>query len=168
MEQKIQSLRELYEKDFYLWVLENLKLLKNREFKLVDWENLLEEIEDMARMELRSLISFMAVIMEHLYKWENFRYREDVGHSWISSINNARNELDTIFETYPSIRKKSAEDLPTAWRIAVRRLVRWFKEPQNQNLAKKYFGKLPTEKDFPQKCPYTFEQVMEYEPWLKE
>ncbi|MFZ8786933.1 DUF29 domain-containing protein, partial [Thermocrinis sp.] len=96
MEQKIQSLRELYEKDFYLWVLENLKLLKNREFKLVDWENLLEEIEDMARMELRSLISLMAVIMEHLYKWENFRYREDVEHSWISSINNARNELDTI------------------------------------------------------------------------
>jgi hypothetical protein len=132
----------------------------------VDWENLLEEIEDMARRELRSLISFMAVIMEHLYKWENFRYREDVGHSWISSINNARNELDTIFETYPSIRKKSAEELPTAWRIAVKRLVRWFKEPQNQNLAKKYFGKLPTEKDFPQECPYTFEQVMEYEPWV--
>jgi len=93
METKIQNLKELYEKDFYLWVMENLKLLKNREFKLVDWENLLEEIEDMARRELRSLISFIAVIMEHLYKWENFRYREDVGHSWISSINNARNEL---------------------------------------------------------------------------
>ena len=106
MEQTTQSLKELYEKDFYLWVMENLRLLKNKEYSLVDWENLLEEIEDMARRELRSLISFMAVIMEHLYEWENFRYREDVGHSWISSINNARNELDTIFETYPSIRKK--------------------------------------------------------------
>jgi len=49
MEQKIQSLKELYEKDFYLWVLENLKLLKNREYDLVDWENLLEEIEDMGQ-----------------------------------------------------------------------------------------------------------------------
>ena len=166
METKIQSLKELYEKDFYLWVIENLRLLRNKEYDLVDWENLLEEIEDMARRELRSLISFMAVIMEHLYKWENFRYREDVGHSWISSINNARNELDTIFETYPSIRKKSAEELPTAWRIAVRRLIKWFKEPQNQNLAKKYFGRPPTEKDFPQECPYTLEQVMEYEPWV--
>jgi hypothetical protein len=76
----------------------------------------------------------MAVIMEHLYKWENFRYREDVGHSWISSINNARNELDTIFETYPGIRKKAAEELPTAWRIAVKRLVRWFKEDENHDL----------------------------------
>jgi hypothetical protein len=166
MRQTTQSLKELYEKDFYMWVQENLKLLKNREYDLVDWENLLEEIEDMARRELRSLISLMAVIMEHLYKWENFRYREDVGHSWISSINNARNELDTIFETYPSIRKKSVEELPTAWRIAVRRLIRWFKEDENHDLAKKYFGRFPTEKDFPQECPYTFQQIMEYEPWV--
>jgi len=166
MGQTTQSLKELYEKDFYLWVQENLKLLKNREYDLVDWENLLEEIEDMARRELRSLISFMAVILEHLYKWENFRDREDMGHSWKKSINNARNELDTIFETYPGIRKKAAEELPTAWRIAVKRLVRWFEEDENHYLAKKYFGRLPTEKDFPQECPYTFEQVMEYKPWV--
>jgi hypothetical protein len=29
--------------------MENLKLLKNKEYELVDWENLLEEIEYMAR-----------------------------------------------------------------------------------------------------------------------
>jgi len=69
MELKTQNLKELYEKDFYLWVMENLKLLKNREYDLADWENLLEEIEDMARRELKSLISLMAVIMEHIYKW---------------------------------------------------------------------------------------------------
>jgi hypothetical protein len=69
-------------------------------------------------------------------------------------------------ERLPSIRKKSAEELPTAWRIAVKRLVRWFKEDENHDLAKKYFGRFPTEKDFPQECPYTFEQVMEYEPWV--
>jgi hypothetical protein len=52
MELKTQSLKELYEKDFYLWVMENLKLLKNKEYELVDWENLLEEIEYMARKAL--------------------------------------------------------------------------------------------------------------------
>ncbi len=166
METKTKNLKELYEKDFYLWVQENLRLLKNKEYDLVDWENLLEEIEDMGQRYLDSATSFMAVILEHLYKWENFRDREDVGHSWIKSINNARNELDVIFERHPSIRKKSVEELPTAWRIAVKRLVRWFKEDENKNLAKKYFGRLLTEKDFPQECPYTFEQVMEFEPWV--
>ena len=168
MRTKTQNLKELYEKDFYLWVQENLRLLKNREYGLVDWENLLEEIEDMGQRYLDSAVSFMVVILEHLYKWENFRYREYVGHSWISSINNARNELDTIFERHPSIRKKSMEELPIAWRIAIKRLIRWLQEPQNHDLAKKHFGKLPTEKDFPQECPYTFQQVMEYEPWLEE
>ena len=47
-------------------------------------------------------------------------------------------------------------------------LIVWFDEDENENLAQKYFGRVPTEKDFPQECPYTFEQIMEYEPWLEE
>jgi len=168
MELTTQSLKELYEKDFFMWVQKNLKLLKNKEYDLVDWGNLLEEMEDMGQRYLDSAVSFMSVILEHLYKWENFKCSEYVGHSWIKSINNARNELDTIFERHPSIRKKSMEELSIAWRIAIKRLTRWFEEPQNHHMAKKYFGKLPTEKDFPQECPYTFGQVIEYKPWVDE
>jgi len=170
MELKAQSLKELYEKDFYLWVMENLRLLKNREYDLVDWENILEEIEDMARRELESAISHMKTIMEHLHKWEHFRYRGYVGRSWIKSINNARDELRTIFEKQPSVKAKvkEKETLQTAWKLAVYRLIDWAQEPQNHDLVKKYFGRFPTEKDFPQECPYTSEQVMEYEPWVEK
>ena len=168
METKTQNLKELYEKDFYLWVQENLRLLKNKEYDLVDWENLLVEIEDMEQRYLDSVVSFMAVILEHLYKWENFRYREYVGHSWIKSINTARKELRTIFKRHPSVKAKAQEreNIQSAWELAVYSLIDWFKEPQNHDLAKKYFGRFPLEKDFPQECPYTFEQVMEYEPWV--
>jgi hypothetical protein len=171
MEQKIQSLKELYEKDFYLWVLENLKLLKNREFKLVDWENLLEEIEDMGKSLFKSVRSHMSTIMEHLYKWENFRYGPEIGYDWIETINNARRELEDIFEDNPSLKVKVQyrNTMHRAWKLAVRALVDWFENPKNKALALAYFkGKLPTEKDFPQECPYTFEQIMEYKPWLKE
>jgi len=168
METKTQSLKEPYKKDLYLWVQENLKLLKNKEYDLVDWENLLEEIEDMGQRYLDSAVSFMAVILEHLYKWENFRYGEYVGHSWIKSINNARNELEGIFKRHPSVKAKAQEreNIQSAWEWAVYRLINWFEEPQNHDLAKKYFGRLPTEKDFPKECPYNFEQMMEYEPWV--
>jgi hypothetical protein len=44
MEPEAQNLKDLYEKDFYLWVQENLKLLEEKKYDLVDWENLLEEI----------------------------------------------------------------------------------------------------------------------------
>jgi Domain of unknown function DUF29. len=73
MEQKIQNLKELYEQDFYLWVQENLKLLKNKEYDLVDWENLLEEIEDMGKSLFKSVRSHMSTIMEHLYKVGEFQ-----------------------------------------------------------------------------------------------
>jgi hypothetical protein len=170
MELKTKSLKELYEKDFYLWVLENLKLLKNKEFELVDWENLLEEIEYMARKELRSVISLMAVIMEHLYKWENYKESAYMGSSWKKSILNARKELIDLFDEMPSLKRiaQEKESLNKAWRRAVNSLIVWFDEDENKDLAKKYFGRLPTEEDFPKDCPYTFEQVMEYKPWREE
>jgi hypothetical protein len=47
--------------------------------------------------------------------------------------------------------------------------VDWFENPKNKTLVLTYFkGKLPTEKDFPQECPYTCEQVMEHRPWVEE
>jgi Domain of unknown function DUF29. len=170
MELKTKSLKELYEKDFYLWVLENLKLLKNKEFEFVDWENLLEEIEYMARKELRSVINLMAVIMEHLYKWENYRESAYMGSGWKKSILNARKELINLFDEMPSLKRiaQEKESLNKAWRRAVNSLIVWFDEDENKDLAKKYFGRLPTEEDFPKDCPYTFEQVMEYKPWREE
>jgi Domain of unknown function DUF29. len=151
-------------------VLENLRLLKNKEFEFVDWENLLEEIEYMARKELRSVISLMAVIMEHLYKWENYRESAYMGSGWKKSILNARKELIDLFDEMPSLKRiaQEKESLNKAWRRAVNSLIVWFDEDENIDLAKKYFGKPPTEEDFPKDCPYTFEQVMEYKPWREE
>ncbi|WP_448587429.1 DUF29 domain-containing protein [Thermocrinis sp.] len=162
------DLKELYREDFYLWVMENLRLLKEKHYDQVDWENLLEEIEDMAKSELRSVISYMAIILEHLYKWENFRATPEMGKSWIKSINNARKEMEKLFEFSPSLRKRSQEESELAWRIAVKELVYWFSDPDNRVWAEKFFGRLPTKKDFPEKCPYTFEQVFEYKPWILE
>jgi len=47
----------------------------------------------MGRRYLESVISFMAIILEHLYKWENFRENENMGNGWIRSIINSRDTL---------------------------------------------------------------------------
>lgn len=83
MELKATSLKELYEKDFYLWLLENLKLLKNKEYELLDWEHLQEELEDMGKSLFSTVISQMARIMEHFYKWESFRSNPYMGNNWV-------------------------------------------------------------------------------------
>ena len=47
-----EELKELFDKDFPLWVEINLDLLREKAYDLVDWENLLEEIEDMGLRHL--------------------------------------------------------------------------------------------------------------------
>ena len=39
----------------------------------MDWENVLEEIEGTGQKHFESMIGYMAVIMEYIYKWEKFR-----------------------------------------------------------------------------------------------
>ena len=169
MEPKVQNLKELYEKDFYLWVQENLKLLEEKKYDLVDWENLLEEIRCLGEWYIDRAIDLMADILKNLYRWENFRDREGAGHEWIESLNNARNELDLILIRQPSIKAKAQEreNIQTAWELAVYSLINWFEEPKNHSTAKKYFGRFPTEEDFPKECPYSFGQIVYYEPWVQ-
>jgi hypothetical protein len=149
MELKAKSLKELYEKDFYLWLLENLKLLKNKEYELLDWEHLQEELEDMGKSLLSTVISQMARIMEHLYKWESFRSSPYMGNNWVQSINSARRELRRIFEDSPSLRKRAQERevLQKAWEMAVLDLIDWLEEPKSKSFIETYFkGKIPTKK----------------------
>jgi Domain of unknown function DUF29. len=160
-------LKELYEKDYYRWVNENLQLLKEREYDSVDWENLLEEIEDLGRKHLDSVISYMAVILQHLYNFDNFKIYEHSGKGWINILH-ARKSLEKLFLEYPSLKQKAVENVEKAWKRAVIDLVYWFQKPENEELAKKFFGRFPTEKDFPENCPYTYKQIFEYKPWIKE
>ena len=160
-----QDLKQLYERDFLLWVEENLRLIKEKNYEEVDWENLLEEIEDMGRRHLDSAISYMAIIMEHLYKLEHFKVEESMGKGWIKSILNARDELELLFEDMPSVKKKAQEQIDRAWKIAIKNLVRWFRD--NEELAEKFFGRLPSKEDFPSECPYNFEEVLSGKPWDK-
>ena len=94
----------------------NLELLREKAYDLVDWEKLLEEIEDIGLRHLESCISYLAVILEHLYKWDHFRRLTTGGEvtggmGWIKSIENARDEIEALFEVYPSLRKKIPKEM---------------------------------------------------------
>jgi len=161
MKPKAQNLKELYEKDFYLWVQENLRLLKNREYNLVDWENLLEEIEGIGRSLYITMLRQMRKIMEGLYRWENFKDHPEAD-DWVEEISRARRELRELFEDSPSLKAIAQEKdtLQRVWKLTAYALEDWLKLPPNKAI--------PTEKDFPQECPYTFQQIMEHRPWLTQ
>ncbi len=63
----------LYNRDFNLWINETTSALKSREFSRVDWDNLIEEIEDMGESQQRAIESLLLRLTEHLIKlkyWE--------------------------------------------------------------------------------------------------
>ena len=59
---------ELYERDYYAWIQGQVRALRNRRLKEIDWANVAEEIEDWGKSEKRSVESHIARIVEHLLK----------------------------------------------------------------------------------------------------
>ena len=152
-----EELKELYDKDFPLWVEINLNLLKEKKYDQVDWENLLEEIEDMGKSELDKCIQYLTVILEHLYKWDHLRDIVDKtagtdrgGSKWIKSINNARRELKAIYKRYPSLKHKTPTEIDTAWIYAKVRIENWLDDNDYD----------PDRFNIPEQCPYTYEEAM--------
>jgi Domain of unknown function DUF29 len=47
--------RSLYDTDFVQWIETITEKLRSHDFASVDWENVIEEIEDMGKSERRSL-----------------------------------------------------------------------------------------------------------------
>ncbi len=151
------ELKELYNKDFPLWVEINANLLREGKYDKVDWENLIEEIEDMGLRHLEACISYLAIILEHLYKWD---YLKDIadktanegrgGHKWIKSIENSRIKLKALYRKYPSLKYKTPAEIDKAWIDAKAELEVWL----NDN------GYSPEQFNIPEDCPYTYEEAM--------
>jgi hypothetical protein len=59
----------LYQGDFYGWTQDQADALRRRSVNEIDWDNLLEEIEDLGASKRRELESRLAVIIGHVLKW---------------------------------------------------------------------------------------------------
>jgi hypothetical protein len=64
----IQTERPLYERDFVLWVEEQVRLLREGRLKQLDAVNLIDEIEDLSISRKHAVTSNLVVILKHLLK----------------------------------------------------------------------------------------------------
>lgn len=94
--------KTLYESDFYLWLSTTAQLLHNGNFSEIDLDNLIEEIEGMARKEKQALKSNLRILLMHLLKW---KYQTDKRtNSWRSTIREHRKRLKDAFADSPSLK----------------------------------------------------------------
>ena len=138
----------LYDIDYNRWALEQAAALKAGRFQELDLIHLVEEIEDMSKRQRHAIKSQLIRLLFHLLKWQYQPTQRSA--NWVSSIQDARTEIDLIIEDSPSLQGYPTEVLESAYQKA------WRKDPENPAID-------PAQ--FPPTCPWTAAQVLADEFW---
>jgi hypothetical protein len=86
------SKKTLYDHDFNLWLLETIKELQARNFENIDLENLIEELDSLAKRDRRELKSRLRVLISHLLK-RRYVNNSEYHRGWELTIKEQRSEL---------------------------------------------------------------------------
>lgn len=140
--------KTLYETDYLCWIEATLHNLRSRCYDSVDWENLIEEIEDMGKRERRSLESNLIVILLHLLKWQC--QPENRTGSWSGSIAEHRRRVTRLLQDSPSLKSYCDRLLPDCYANA--------REQAHLETG------LPLE-SFPLNCPYAIADILDRTFW---
>jgi len=133
---------KLYDTDFNLWLESTAKLLRERKFDQLDLDNLVEEIEALAKRDKRELESWFEVLLAHLLKWQYQPQKRT--NSWRLTLLEQRRRLERLLQDSPSLKPYLQECLAECYGQA-----RKAAELETQSRAL-----------FPAECPYSPEQAL--------
>ncbi|ELS03938.1 protein of unknown function DUF29 [Xenococcus sp. PCC 7305] len=83
--------RTKYEQDYYQWTQAMVKALRARDYSSLDWDNLIDEIDDMGKSQKRAIESLLMRLTEHLLKlkyWKKEKSRN--AKHWRAEVVNFR------------------------------------------------------------------------------
>jgi len=102
---------QLYDRDYYAWVQDQVRALREHHIEEVDWENVAEEIDDLGKSVWWSVESHLETLVEHLlklaYAQETVRTRN--ARLWEGTVRLARYKIRRRLAQNPSLRSKLAE-----------------------------------------------------------
>ncbi len=142
----------LYEHDPYTWALEQACALRERRQAMLDWDNLAEEIEDLAGRHRDALKSNYEVLLEHLLKIAFGRgpVRSRNFRNWELHARNARLRITDLLADKPGLKSVAAEMFSKAW-------------PYARNSALAALG--CDDDTIPERCPWSLERAMDESFW---
>ena len=140
-------LRELplptYEGDAAGWAIAQAAALRDQRIDLLDWENLAEEIADVAGRERDKMESALRLVLSHMLKWEYQPMRRS--RSWFNTVNEQRRRVTRQLRENPSLRHGLPKSILESYADAK--------------------GEASVDMDahpriFPAECPYSFDEIM--------
>ncbi|WP_199332122.1 DUF29 domain-containing protein [Anabaena lutea] len=141
----------LYKQDFYTWAYEQSNLLRQGKFNELDLPHLIEELEDLGNRHYDQLESRLTQLVAHLLKWQVQHWKRT--NSWRATIRVQRTSIDKLLRRNPGLKSRLDEAMTETW-----------SEARDLAIAE---TDLPDEQ-FPEKCPYTLEQIMNAEFWPEQ
>ncbi|MEL4895510.1 DUF29 domain-containing protein [Crocosphaera sp. Alani8] len=138
-------LKEIYEKDYYLWLVQTLELVKNRNANELDWEHLTEEIEALGNEQRRKVKSYLRQLLIHLLLYRYWETEKTYsGRGWLEEISNFRYELQLLLES-GTLYNYFLKNLDEVYIKARKRAI------QKTKLSPSVF---------PEKCPFNLEEIL--------
>jgi predicted DNA-binding ribbon-helix-helix protein len=137
-----EPVRAAYERDFYSWLMEQARLLREGRADALDRDNLAEEIESLGREQFNKLVSALRVAMMHMLKWDHQPSKRS--RSWALSIEEQRLEIADLLGDNPGLKPRVDEAIARANRRA------------RIEAAKETGLDGDT---FPAACPYSFDDI---------
>ena len=142
------SNHDLYDQDFHAWAEEQARLLRCGQLAYADLDHIAEEIETLGASERRELESRLKILLLHLLKW---KYQPEARSSgWIGTIDEQRDQIDTLLRQSPSIKRLVGEYLGYAYPKARRSAA------HETGLAQDVF---------PTQCPFSELDLLDPEFW---
>jgi DNA-binding transcriptional regulator YdaS (Cro superfamily) len=133
-----------YEHDYYAWLTRQAALLAEHRFADLDLDNMIDEMQALARSEKREIENRLNVLLVHLLKWSHQPSQRSGG--WASTIIEQRARLLKRLQESPSLRGYPGEILDEEYAIA------------REKAAAETGLRAAT---FPKTCPYTIDQVLD-------
>ena len=126
------NLKQLHERDFNLW-LEQIKIkIQNQDFDDMDWESLIDEIEDMGASQKRALDSYMQRLIEHILKLKYWQSEADrCRNGWMAEVSNFRSRINRILKKNPSLRNYLASEYEDIYQDATKSMRLLFTIPES-------------------------------------
>ncbi len=111
-----REMDDLYRRDPYSWARKQADALRRRKFDAVDWNNVIGEIEDVARRYSDRIASQYARIMEHFLKLQYRRPKENEPVAgWVRTVHNARAQIDVVLHHNPGLKAHCDQLFEQAW-----------------------------------------------------
>ncbi len=137
-----------YRLDFYAWADEQAEHARSRSANRIDWDNVAEELDGLARQQEWELYNRYVVLLTHLLKW--MFQPERRGPSWQITIRNQRLDIARQIKKAPSLKNADGDEFVAAY------------DKARGEAAKQ--TRLPLEA-FPNESPFTSEQARDPEYW---